>query len=66
MTLFTFLEQYGAELALGTTVLLAVGCLCVVASKVPVHRKRLGELTGWSLLVFLILAAVPLARSPRC
>ena len=57
-----FLGFHGLQLALGSTVLLGLGCVWVARSSNPVHTRRKGALVAWGILAFLVLGALPLPR----
>lgn len=58
-----WLEAHGPTLALGATVVLAVGTLAMRLHRAPTHRRRLGLLAALATAVNLLLAAVPLPRA---
>lgn len=49
-------------LAMGTTLFLALGCLVMRMTRSPVHRQRVGEMTLLGVLLWSVLAFVPLPR----
>ena len=57
-----FLAAHGPMLFFGATGLLALGWLGMAVHRAPVHRQRAGELTILGVLVWLVLAVVPLPR----
>ena len=57
-----YLIQHGPMLLAGSSLLLAVGTVAVFVQRSPVHRQRTGELTAMAVLVWLVLANVPLPR----
>jgi len=56
------LAEHGVLLLAGTTALLALGSIVMIAGRAPIHRQRLGEITLATTLVWLVLACVPLPR----
>ncbi|MFQ5504368.1 MAG: M56 family metallopeptidase, partial [Planctomycetota bacterium] len=62
MSPVAFLAEHGQELLLGSTLILGAGCLWLLASKAPVHRRRTGVLAIQATLCWLGLALVPLPR----
>jgi len=57
-----YLIQHGPMLLAGSSFLLAVGTIAVFIQRSPVHRQRTGELTAMAVLVWLVLANLPLPR----
>jgi len=57
-----YVADYGPLLVIGTTVLLGLGCAAIRCSSSPIHRQRLGELTLGAVLVWMLLATLPLPR----
>lgn len=49
-------------LVMGTTLFLALGCLVMRMTRSPVHRQRVGEMTLLGVLLWSVLAFVPLPR----
>lgn len=49
-------------LIVGVTLLLAAGCLLVRSTRSPVHRQRIGEMSLFAVLIWCLLACVPLPR----
>ncbi len=60
--LLAFLVAEGATLLLGTTLVLAGGCLLVASLREPVLQRRAGVAGAVAVLVYLGLAIVPLPR----
>ncbi|MEO1529283.1 MAG: M56 family metallopeptidase [Planctomycetota bacterium] len=58
----TEFDWRSAGIVSGTTVLLAVGSLAVLAFRQPVYRQRIAELSIVLTALWLILATVPLPR----
>ena len=56
------LADHALVLFAGSTTLLALGCGWMAWLRSPAHRQRLGELTVAGVLVWLILALIPLPR----
>src|SRR5690606_38880485 len=61
------LVAHGAMLALGATLILALGCIAgaTLARRSPVHRLRLAEATVAGTLAWMTLALLPLPRPSR-
>jgi len=57
-----FLVDHGATVAVGTSVLLAVGLLAVLMTRSALHKKRIAVATLRVWLVWLVLACVPMSR----
>lgn len=63
MTLFSEnLVRFGPMLFIGSTALLGIGCLAIRFTLSPIHRQRLGETTVAAVLVWMVLAVLPLPR----
>ena len=62
MVALDWLVTHGAILALGSTVLLGIGCLAVAAHRQPLHTQRIGELTLLAALLWVCTATLPLPR----
>ena len=60
--LLQYLVQHGPMLLAGSSLLLAAGTFAVFVQRSPVHRQRSGELTALAVLVWLVLANLPLPR----
>ncbi len=60
--LIQFLVGHSAMFLGGATCLLLVGAIAVLAVRTPIHRQRMGEMTILAVLVWLILACLPLPR----
>ncbi|MCE9524572.1 MAG: M48 family metalloprotease [Planctomycetales bacterium] len=60
--LLLLLAQNAVLLSVGTTLLLALGCLAVWFCKSPLHRQRISELTIAGVLAWIVLALFPLPR----
>jgi hypothetical protein len=58
----SFLARHGGMLLAGSTLLLALGGLGTLLHRSPVHRQRVGELTVLAVLLWIVLACVPLPR----
>ncbi|HEU4418873.1 MAG TPA: M56 family metallopeptidase, partial [Planctomycetota bacterium] len=58
----SWLVQHGPTLLLGATVVLAAGCVALLASRSLEQRRRLGVLTALGTSLYLVLGAVPLPR----
>jgi len=56
------LAEHGGMLLCGTTLLLGLGCLAMWLERSPIHRRRAGELAVLGVLVWLVLALVPMPR----
>ncbi len=56
------LAEHGLTLLAGATGLMAVACLAVVAQSAPIHRQRIAEASILTLLVWLVVALIPLPR----
>ncbi len=61
-TLLHFLVEHGPMLAIGVTLLLAVGGIASLLNRAPIHRQRTGELTIVAVLAWIALACIPLPR----
>ncbi len=57
-----WLAEHGARLAAGATLVLAGGCGVVWLTRGPVEQRRLGVLTALALVVYAVVAIVPLPR----
>jgi hypothetical protein len=57
-----FLVAHGPTILTGGTLLLAAGALATVAQRSPATRQRAAEMTILGLVVWLVLACVPLPR----
>lgn len=60
--LLQLLADHALVLLAGSTTLLALGCGGMAGLRSPAHRQRLGELTVAGVLIWLVLALVPLPR----
>jgi beta-lactamase regulating signal transducer with metallopeptidase domain len=56
------LAEHGGGLLAAATGLLAIGCAGMALQRSPIHRQRAGETAILGVLVWLILACVPLPR----
>ena len=61
-TLIELVAQHAGLIALGSSLLLAVGALAMVCCASPAHRLRLGMLSLAGVLVWLPLAFIPCPR----
>jgi len=61
-SLLAAVVAHGPMLLLGTTVVLAGGCLAMLLHRDPAQRRRLGITTACGCLGYLALALVPLPR----
>lgn len=62
MPLLDLLADHLGMLALGATGLLSVGALAMLLQRSPIQRQRTGELTIVAVLVWMLLACIPLPR----
>lgn len=60
--LVELLMLHGATLLAGATLLLALGSVANLVLRAPIHRQRISELTVMGILIWLLLACVPLRR----
>ena len=58
----SWLVQHGPTLLLGATMVLAAGCVALLASRSLEQRRRLGVWTALGTSLYLVLGAVPLPR----
>jgi len=58
----SWLVQHGPTLLLGATVVLAAGCVALLASRSLEQRRRLGVWTALGTALYLVLGALPLPR----
>ncbi len=56
------IASFGPLLFVGTTALLAAGCVAIRLTSVPIRRQRLGELTVAAALAWMVLAVTPFPR----
>lgn len=56
------LAEQGGTLLAAATCLLAVGCIGMAVQRSPIHRQRAGEVAILGVVIWLILACVPLPR----
>jgi beta-lactamase regulating signal transducer with metallopeptidase domain len=61
-SMFDFLADNGGAMLLGCTMVLAGGALTMLWTRAPAARRTLGIATGLGVLVYLLLAVVPLPR----
>ncbi len=57
-----YLAEHGGLLIFGATGLLALGCLGAALCRSPIHRQRAGEAAMLGVLVWAVLAMIPLPR----
>jgi beta-lactamase regulating signal transducer with metallopeptidase domain len=62
IALCQFLAVHGGALLAGATCLLALGCVLVGLQRAAIHRQRASQMTMLGVLLWLILACVPLPR----
>jgi len=60
--LTAFLVEHGSLLLTGATLLMVIGALCMACQRSPASRQRTGELTVLAVLVWTVLACLPLPR----
>ncbi|HVC99205.1 MAG TPA: M56 family metallopeptidase [Pirellulales bacterium] len=60
-----FISAEGPMLLAGGTLLLAAGALATFGQRSPAARQRAAELTMFGVLVWMVLACVPLPRNDR-
>jgi beta-lactamase regulating signal transducer with metallopeptidase domain len=61
-TFSRFLAEQGGLLLAAATCLLAIGCLGMALHRSPIHRQRAGEMAILGVLVWVVLACLPLPR----
>jgi beta-lactamase regulating signal transducer with metallopeptidase domain len=61
-TVCQYLVQHGVALLAAATCLLAVGCMATALQRTPIHRQRAGELTVLAVLIWAVLACIPMPR----
>ena len=62
MMFVKLLAEHGLDLIFGSTLLLGLGALFMRAHSRPVHVQRLGELSLFAALLFVVLGVVPMKR----